>query len=227
MTFERTHPDMLKRILLAVLCMALVITCTHNVAAQEAAANAAGPTEEKRALIRELMEVIDVKKSVTALYNTMVEEQERNLPDIVWEAVASMPEVKRLSRADQTVLRAKLAQEAKRIGEHIRELFLKKVDLGRLLEDISIVAYDKYFSEEQLKDLITFYRSPTGKRTIEVMPALFAESMTQTMEAVRPKIGELMNDLMKEESERIRQTVVTYKPKPSSKSPTPKRSRTP
>jgi hypothetical protein len=214
---------MLKLIWLLILSASLLmITCT-SVVAQEPAPNSSTLTEQKRALIKELLEVVDVKRSINALYNTMVEEQERNLPDIVWEAVASMPEVKRLSKADQTVLRAQLAQEAKRIGEHIRELFMKKIDLGKLLEDISYVAYDKYFNEEQLKDLIAFYNSPTGKRTIEVMPALFQESMTQTMEAVRPKLGELMNELLKEEGERIQQTVASYKPKSPPKAPVQKR----
>jgi hypothetical protein len=214
---------MAKWIARTIIVASLFIWCSTLAVAQDPAPNGPSITEEKRALIKELLEVVDTKRSINALYNTMVEEQERNLPDIVWEAVASMPEVKRLSKADQTVLRAQLAQEAKRIGEHIRELFMKKVDLGKLLEDISYVAYDKYFNEEQLKDLIVFYKSPTGKRTIEVMPALFQESMGQTMEAVRPKIGELMNELLKEEGERIQQTVATYKPKSPTKAPTQKR----
>ncbi len=218
---------MLKSIPFVIVVTCLLIFGTHTVVAQEPASNAAKLSEQKRALIKELLEVVNVKQSISALYNTMAEEQERTLPDVVWEAVASMPEVKRLKPADQTVLRAQLAQQAKRIGQRVRELFMQKIDLGKLLEDISYVAYDKYFNEEQLKDLIAFYRSPTGKRTVEVMPALFAESMTLTMEAVRPKMVELMNDLMKEESEKIKQTVATYKPKAPAKTSTSKRTRKP
>jgi hypothetical protein len=38
---------------------------------------------------------------------------------------------------------------------------------------------------------------------------------------------ELMNDLMKEESEKIKQTVATYKPKAPAKTSTSKRTRKP
>jgi uncharacterized protein len=197
----------LKWILLSAL---LIVSSSSNVFAQD---TQPAISEEKRALIKELLEVVDVKTNVNALFNAMVEEQEKSLPDILWEAVAAMPEVKRLNATDQRMLKAMLVKDAVRIAKRVRELFQEKIDLSRLLEDISFVAYDKYFNEAQLRDLIAFYRSPTGKRTIEVMPQLFTESMTMTMQAVRPRIGDLMNDLMKEESEHLKQTVAAYKPK--------------
>lgn len=198
---------MLKWLLISVL---LLVSSSSNIFAQDPQPQI---SEEKRALIKELLEVIDVKTNVNALYNAMVEEQEKNLPDILWESVAAMPEVQRLTATDQRKLKALLVKDAVRISKRVRELFQEKIDLSRLLEEISFVAYDKYFNEAQLRDLITFYRSPTGKRTIEVMPQLFTESMTMTMQAVRPKIGDLMNDLMKDESENLKQTVTSFKPR--------------
>ena len=207
---------MLKWLSIAAFITFLLVSSSSNVLAQDPQSTTPAITEEKRALIKELLEVADLKTNVNALYNAMAQEQQKNLPDLLWEMAAAMPEVKRLSAADQRGLRILVMKEANRIGDRIRELFLQKIDLSGLLENLSYVAYDKYFNEQQLRDLITFYRSPTGRRTIEVMPQLFTESMTMTVQAVRPKIGDLMNDLMKEESARIKQTVASYKPRSKS-----------
>ena len=35
--------------------------------------------------------------------------------------------------------------------------------------------YDKYFSAQEVKDLIRFYESPIGQKTITVLPELMAQ----------------------------------------------------
>ncbi len=37
--------------------------------------------------------------------------------------------------------------------------------------------YAKYYSEEDLDNLIAFYKTPTGQKVIQTMPALLQESM--------------------------------------------------
>ena len=44
------------------------------------------------------------------------------------------------------------------------------------LVDLLVPVYDKYYSKEDLKQLIRFYDSDIGKKTIEVMPLLLADS---------------------------------------------------
>lgn len=41
--------------------------------------------------------------------------------------------------------------------------------------------YAKYFSSAELKDLLAFYRTETGKKTLSVMPSLMGEIMERTM----------------------------------------------
>jgi hypothetical protein len=63
--------------------------------------------------------------------------------------------------------------------EKLIDLFIAKFksqgNLQQLL-DLIVPIYDKYFSDKEIKDLIQYYRTPLGQKTIEVMPKLFAES---------------------------------------------------
>jgi len=52
---------------------------------------------------------------------------------------------------------------------------LRKVDLSRIAPEL----YDKYFTNDEIKGLISFYESPLGQKTIQVLPALSAESMSR------------------------------------------------
>ncbi len=47
----------------------------------------------------------------------------------------------------------------------------------REIENMLIPIYLKYYSEKELDDIITFYKSPTGKKMIESMPGIMQESM--------------------------------------------------
>ena len=63
--------------------------------------------------------------------------------------------------------------------EKLIDLFIAKFksqsNLQQLL-DLIVPIYDKYFSDKEIKDLIQYYRTPLGQKTIEVMPKLVAES---------------------------------------------------
>ncbi len=51
--------------------------------------------------------------------------------------------------------------------------------------------YDKYYSAEEIRELIQFYSTAVGRKSIEVMPALMADSMTMAQEwtaSLLPKI---------------------------------------
>lgn len=45
------------------------------------------------------------------------------------------------------------------------------------LKERSIALYDKYFSDDEVTQMIQFYSTDLGKKTIRVMPSLMRESM--------------------------------------------------
>ena len=53
--------------------------------------------------------------------------------------------------------------------------FLNGNDAEKLIES-NISVYDKHLSADEVKEIIKFYESPTGKKLIEVLPAISQES---------------------------------------------------
>ena len=54
--------------------------------------------------------------------------------------------------------------------------FIREVN-PRDLVDLVVPIYDKYFTQQEIKDLLAFYKTPLGEKTITVTPLLMRESM--------------------------------------------------
>src|SRR5215468_4639816 len=64
----------------------------------------------------------------------------------------------------------------KRVHELVREVAIEVLkEHSDELFSKTVVLYEKHFTEAEVDELIAFYRSPTGRKTIEVMPALLQE----------------------------------------------------
>lgn len=58
--------------------------------------------------------------------------------------------------------------------------------------------YEKFFSHEEIKDLIRFYESPTGKKLLEITPQMSVEIMNILTTKYMPVLNEKMKELMPE-----------------------------
>lgn len=45
------------------------------------------------------------------------------------------------------------------------------------LMDLVVPIYDKYYTHDEIRELIAFYESPLGKKMVDRMPAIMQESM--------------------------------------------------
>ena len=54
--------------------------------------------------------------------------------------------------------------------------FMAKVDTEELIELI-VPIYAKYFTHDEIKQLLAFYRTPLGQKVIATLPAVMQESM--------------------------------------------------
>jgi len=64
-----------------------------------------------------------------------------------------------------------------------------------------VALYTSNFTEKELKDLIDFYQSPLGKKVLEKMPTLTAQSaqLTQAkLESAVPEVNKLLQDMSSE-----------------------------
>ena len=62
-----------------------------------------------------------------------------------------------------------------RISQYFKKLMYSEESLNKLM-DLLVPIYDQYYSENDLRELELFYDSNIGKKVIETMPLLMADS---------------------------------------------------
>ncbi len=160
-------------------------------------------TESKQELIRELLTIVGVvgmaeqmrdQQSVVELmrmqpsYHQMMEwatSQEADLPE-----------------EDRQLLLARF-DDFDAFAERFRALFIERLNFSTIIETVYPPLYDKTFSEEELRQMVTFYRTPVGRRSIEVMPSLMQEAAGAIEGAVQPLVVGLVQEIVAEERAKL------------------------
>lgn len=146
---------------------------------------------EKKALIKEFLEVTGEHKSANDTTDDMMKLMDQQIlkmmSSIIEKDQTLTPEEKKDRQKD---LDAFVARNMQRY----RDFFTKTINLDKLIEDISYPLYDKHFTENELKDLIAFYKTPTGQKLVSVSPALAIEFMTKMFEVILPTIEKFVKE---------------------------------
>lgn len=164
-------------------------------------------SQEKRSLVKELVDVLNVKKSAKDVLEVMEDQIHKQTTEMTWQALSQMKEMKELSETERQHLQDEIKKSADTAHKRFLELFNQRIDFGQLTEDVSISVYGKYFNEKELKDLIEFYKSDTGKRSMELTPSLLAESMSQTSQRLAPVMEDIIRDLSSDATNKFRNEV--------------------
>jgi hypothetical protein len=136
---------------LRVACLALALVAVAGVARAEPKA----PGDPSPAAMKMAREIIELKDA-SALFGPMV-------PGVI-ERVRTM-----LLQTSPT-----LGKDLGIVADNLRKAFAPRTN--DLLNDVAWV-YASRFSEAELKEIVTFYRTPTGKKLIAWEPQVFEDAM--------------------------------------------------
>jgi hypothetical protein len=64
--------------------------------------------------------------------------------------------------------------------------------------------YGKHFTEGEIKELITLYKSPPAQKLLRLLPQITAETMPKITEWVTPAITQLMDEVFIEEKKKFK-----------------------
>src|SRR5262249_50945839 len=134
-------------------CLALALIAATDYARAEQKAQV--PPEPSAAAIKIAREIIDLKDAA-ALFGAMV-------PGVI-ERVRSM-----LLQTSPT-----LGKDLEDVATNLRKSLAPRT--SDLLNDVAWV-YASRFTEAELKEIVTFYRTPTGKKVIAWEPQVFEDAM--------------------------------------------------
>ena len=169
---------------------------------------------QKKALILEFLEVTGSKKGEAEMMDLMLGEQEKETTKML---ASNIEDDKIMSTAEKSALKKEMAESTHRSSERIRHFFTERINLGELIEEIIVPIYDKHFTESELQDLVTFYKSPTGQKMVAATPSLMVDTMGAFSEKIMPKLQEFMKEAAGAEM-----AILKEKVKPAVKKPVPK-----
>jgi len=146
-------------------------------------------TPKKLALIQDLLK----KKNSDLRLEAMLANMEETLPTILATIIRDRTPLE----GDDLLKR--VTATTQRMVKRYRELLPSRVDIGEITETITTNLYAKYYTEQELQDLIDFYETPTGRKAIATLPQLTEEAIKQSNDMLLPEITQLLKTIMQEE----------------------------
>ncbi|ODS24121.1 hypothetical protein AB835_05160 [Candidatus Endobugula sertula] len=65
------------------------------------------------------------------------------------------------------------------IRDEIKQIMYDEFIANGLMKSIVYVIYDKHFSLQELQEIVIFYKTPTGKKLITVLPQVTQEALSE------------------------------------------------
>jgi hypothetical protein len=157
-------------------------------------------SEEKRKLIAELIILTNVEKNVVGMTDTILQSMETTYPIAFQRALENNPN---LTKKERDRLAATMKESYQSFSKRFRERLPQSVNYAQYIEEAVYPLYDKFFNEKEIGDLVAFYKTDTGRKVIDTMPQVFAESTRLSRELLLPKILKVVDELMQEDLERL------------------------
>ena len=128
--------------------------------------------QTKKDDIRELFTLLDPGQMIDKIFENMID---------VFKHHGNT----QISHEDQEEFTAYLTKEVKTMTDN-------------LINEHMLNIYDKYFTHEEIKNLIEFYKTPAGKKMITTMPDIQKDIMTIMMNKHIPEFQEKIQKKMEE-----------------------------
>ena len=144
-----------------------------------AAAPAFAQSEDRRALVEELLILTNVKENVKELSQRLKDMQ--------------------MAQIEQMDLPSEKADEARQLQDRIMTILFEELSWDNMKEDF-IELYASVFTEEEIKAMLGFYRSPAGQKLNRKMPEIMEKSMVISQKHVRraaPRVQGVIEEFLK------------------------------
>ena len=151
--------------------------------AQAPAAAAAPVDPAKQAAIKDLLDAIDAEKLVGAIGGSAQMQAKQLVPAILSDALSENKTM--TDKQKQASVPALQKNAVPKLVDQAGQVFATdafKQDAMQAQYD----AYAKYYSIQEIKDLTTFYRSPTGRKFIQVQDQVGRDVVNSLMQKYMP-----------------------------------------
>jgi hypothetical protein len=153
-------------------------------------------SDEKRKLIAELVTLFKMDTQMSEITDTVLKGMETTYPV---SFAAAIDRSTSLTPEQKDKLKATESERFRSFSQKFRKRLAESIDYPKYIQETVYPLYDKLYSEQELKDLVAFYRTPTGQKLITTLPQLFAESQEAARVKLLPQILPIIEQLVDEE----------------------------
>ena len=163
---------------------AMAQALSNQSAAPATTTAAAANDPAKQAAIKELLAAIDAPKLVGAIANSAQMQAKQLVPAILSDALS---ENKSLNDKQKQAAVPSLQKNAvPKLVDSAGQVFATDSFRNDAMQ-AQYEAYGKYYSTQEIKDLTTFYKSPTGRKFIEVQDQVGRDVVNGLMQKYMPQ----------------------------------------
>lgn len=152
---------------------------------------------EKQVLIKEYFEVTGGRDAVDKNFEAIFANINNTLPMLL---STQIEQDSRLTLAQKADFQKSMPAMAARMGKRFQEELKREIDFAKLVEEVNYPLLDKFFTVADLKDLIAFYKSPTGQKAITLQPQIYTEATTRLNAVLLPAVQKVMKKITDEET---------------------------
>src|SRR5688572_6920157 len=120
---------------------------------------------------------------------------------------------KDLTDAQKQELRKSAIEAYDRLDKQLKTFLNDTATITLISEGAVFQVYDQAFNEAELKELITFYSSPTGQKALKFLPNLSVQVQKAFQSILLPKVQEFITPKIKAEEEQLKQNIKDAKTK--------------
>jgi hypothetical protein len=157
-------------------------------------------TVDKRELknqhLRELLVLLNEERTVRSSVHQNLAQVAESLKKNFEPSSEDLPE------REVAAERAAYEKEVAEFAQRYEEIFLQKLNYKQFEEENILPLYAKYFSDDEVLALKTFYASPAGKKSLEILPELLADTMRLASEKLAPIAAEAATDIEAEDAKK-------------------------
>lgn len=186
----------------------LLFLFTFALLAQANAQDAIAP--EKQAAIKEITTLMNSDNQFEQLIEVFSVQMDETRTLTV---KAVLNERTDLSAADKKQMTDYLLAGDSVASKKYQQRLMAKIDYRTMMDEMMLVVYDKFFSLEELKDIIAFYKSTIGAKLLKLMPEVAAESMKLTQTKLLPRLLDAMKEIEQEDRRDVEQKLEAKKPR--------------
>jgi hypothetical protein len=134
-------------------------------------------TPEKKALIKDLLGLMRASDNSVALANQFMDQLQPAVASELSNNMRGWIRAQKWPPAEQKRLEALADETIQRILTRVRAEVPKRVNFAELVEKVAVEAYNKHFTEAEVRELVAFCNTSAAQKFTRILPQLIAEAM--------------------------------------------------